>query len=75
MINTAAMNKSTAGNPKIAATTPVVDCISAAPRKNARLIADSALPVFWASTSCRVMPYTSGWAEMAIPITTSNTPS
>src|SRR4051794_38842808 len=44
MISTAAMNNSTAGNPSTAATTPVVDCISAAPRKNARLIADSALP-------------------------------
>ena len=45
-----------AGNPKIVATTPVADCISAAPRKNARLMADSALPAFCASTSCRVMP-------------------
>ena len=41
---------------KIVATTPVDDCISAAPRKNARLIADKALPAFCASTSCRVMP-------------------
>ena len=33
-----------------------IDCIRAAPRKNARLIADSALPAFCASTSCRVIP-------------------
>ena len=44
------------GQSESAATTPVVDCISAAPRKKARLIAESALPVFCASTSCRVIP-------------------
>src|SRR4029077_4288148 len=32
-ISTAAMKSSTAGNPQIAATTPVADCIRAAPRK------------------------------------------
>src|SRR6478735_9099872 len=71
MISAAAMNSSTAGNPRNVATTPVADCINAAPRKNARLIAESALPVFCASTSCRVMPNTKDWADIANPSITS----
>ena len=61
--------------PSAAATIPVADCISAAPRKKARLTAESALPVFCGSVSCRVMPNSKGCAEMARPNRMSSTTS
>jgi hypothetical protein len=55
-------------NPYSVATTPVDDCISAAPRKNARLIADSALPAFCASDQLPRHAVEQGLRRYAMPI-------